>query len=172
MNKNNTNEKVNYFIVDSTAIIHHFLLTNELGTKDYLIIPESLENELKSIEAKSALTILEAEGRLIPAKPSSESLEKIITVAKKSGDYSALSKIDLHVLALSLDYPGSVIYSDDNAVQNVSAFLGFKVQPLHFRIKHKREYYWKCTVCGSISYQDNETCIDCGSPTKRFYKQT
>ncbi|MCE7742010.1 MAG: hypothetical protein GOP50_06085 [Candidatus Heimdallarchaeota archaeon] len=171
MNENNDKERLNYFIVDSTAIMHHFVLDGRLKENDFLIIPELLEIELKSFESKSVLTILEAEGKLIRATPSSESLERIIEIAKKSGDYGALSKIDTQVLALALDFSDSVIYSDDNAVQNVSAFLKIKVVSQHFSIRHKREYYWKCTVCGSKFSQESKTCIDCGSPVKRFFKR-
>jgi len=171
MNENNNKERLNYFIVDSTAIIHQFILEGRLKENDFLVVPELLEIELKSFESKSVLTVLEADRKLIRADPSSESLNRIIEVAKKSGDYSALSQIDIQVLALALDFSDSVIYSDDNAVQNVSAFLKIRVKTQHFNIKHKREYYWKCTVCGSKFSQESKTCIDCGSPVKRFFKR-
>ncbi len=171
MNENKDKDKQNYFIVDSTAIIHHFALEGELGENDFLVIPELLEIELKSFEAKSVLTLLSAEGKLIQVSPSSQSMERITEIAKKSGDFSALSKIDLHVLALSQDFPDSVIYSDDNAVQNVCAFINTKVISQHFKIKQRREYFWQCTVCRSKYSQKRETCIDCGSPLKRFFKR-
>ena len=167
----NEEERLNYLIIDSTAIIHHFLLENKLKDNDFLIIPEMLVKELKSFESKSVLTLLEADGKLNQTTPSSESLERIKEIAKETGDYDALSRIDIQVLALALDFPDSVIYSDDNAVQNVSAFLNIRVVSQHFKIKHKREYYWKCTVCGSKFSKKVEACIDCGSPIKRFFKR-
>lgn len=170
MNKDDKKKKHNYFIVDSTAIIHRFILEDELKENDYLIIPNLLEEELKSFESKSVLSLLEAEGRLIRASPSTQSLEKVIKNAKASGDFFALSKIDLQIVALAIDFPSSIIYSDDNSVQNVCVFLNIKVISKHFSIKRKRVYYWKCTVCKSKYSQERETCIECGSPLKRFYR--
>ena len=167
----NKEERLSYLIVDSTAIIHHFVLENKLKENEYLVIPELLVKELKSYESKSVLTLIESEGKLIQSTPSSESLERISAIAKESGDHAALSKIDIQVLALALDFSNSIIYSDDNAVQNVSAYLNITVVPQHFQIKHKRKYYWKCTVCGSKFPQKTETCIDCGSPLKRFFEK-
>ena len=80
-----------------------------------------------------------------------------------------VSKIDIQVLALALDFPNSVIYSDDNAVQNVSAFLNIDIMSQHFKIRNKREYYWKCRVCGEKFSSKVETCIECGSPVKRYF---
>ncbi len=171
MNENNDMKSLNHFIVDSTAIIHHFVLEDRLKENDFLVIPKLLVEELKSFESKSVLTVLEAEGKLIQTTPSARSIEQITAVAKKSGDYGSLSQIDIQVLALALDFSDSTIYSDDNAVQNVSAFLKIPVISQHFSIKHKREYYWRCTVCGSKFTQRSDTCIDCGSPTKRFFKR-
>lgn len=162
---------LHYLIVDSTAIIHQFVLENKLNDNEFLIVPERLLRELKSFESKSILSLLEAEGKLSQATPSSAALEKIIEISKKSGDYGSLSQTDLQVLALALDYPDSIIYSDDNAIQNVSVFLGIQVISQHFKIKQKREYFWKCTVCGSKYSQKVEVCLDCGSPVKRFFKR-
>ncbi|OLS33035.1 MAG: Endoribonuclease Nob1 [Candidatus Heimdallarchaeota archaeon AB_125] len=168
---NEDKDKLNYFIVDSTAIIHQFMLENELKDNDLLLVPELLEDELKSSESKSVLTVLEAEDKIIKTAPSSESIEKISKIAMETGDISALSKIDLHVLALSLDFPDSVVYSDDNAVQNVCKKLNVKFQSFQFKIKHQREYFWKCTVCRSKFTYKLDSCPDCGSSTKRYFKK-
>ncbi len=171
MNEDNNNKKLNYFIVDSTAIIHHFVLENELQNNDILLIPELLVDELKSSVSKAVLTVLEAEDKIIHIDPSSKSIEKITGIAKETGDFTALSEIDLQVLALSLDFPGSVIYSDDNAVQNVCKKLDIKFETFQFKIKHQREYFWKCTVCKSKFTRKFENCPDCGSPIKRYFKK-
>jgi len=162
-------EKQRYLIVDSTAIIHHFILESKLKEDEFLVIPEMLVKELKSFESKSILTLIETEGKLIEASPSSESLEKIKEISKKTGDFAALSKVDIQVLALALEFPNSIIYSDDNAIQNVSAFMNIEVISQHFKIKSKREYYWKCGVCGTKFSTKVEACVECGSPVKRYF---
>jgi rRNA maturation endonuclease Nob1 len=168
---NEKKEKQNYLIVDSTAIIHQFILENELKENDRLLVPELLEDEMKSSESRSVLTVLEAEGKIIKTPPSSESIKRIMKIAEETGDISALSEIDLHVLALAQDFPGSVIYSDDNAVQNVCKRLNMKFNSIQFKIKHQREYFWKCTVCGSKFTYKLDDCADCGSPTKRYFRK-
>ncbi|TFG10859.1 hypothetical protein EU534_00525 [Candidatus Heimdallarchaeota archaeon] len=165
----NNEEKLKYLIVDSTAIIHHFILESKLKKNEFLVIPEALIKELKSFESKTVLTLIETEGKLIEASPSNESVERINEISRKTGDFAALSKIDIQVLALALDFPNSVIYSDDNAVQNVSAFMNIDIISQHFKIKNKREYYWKCGVCGEKFSSKVETCVECGSPVKRYF---
>ena len=170
--KNEKNfDKTNYFIVDSTAIIHQMLSEEELKEDEILVIPQLLKEELKSLTAKSALEIFEIDEKVIATIPSTEALDKATSSAKKSGDFSSLSEVDMQVIALSQDYPNSTVLSDDNAVQNVCAFMGVPIKNLHFKIKKKREYFWKCVVCGSKYTKKIESCIECGSPLKRFYKK-
>ena len=136
-----------------------------------IVIPQLLKEELKTIIAKSTLELLEIEEKVIITNASSEAIRKITDFAKKTGNYEALSEVDLQVLALSQDFPDSIVISDDNAIQNVCAFMKVQIKSLHFRIKKKREYFWKCIVCGSKFPEKIESCIECGSPLKRFYKR-
>lgn len=164
-------DRKRYFIVDSTAIIHNKLTEEELNEGEILVVPQILKEELKTLSAKSTLEILEMEGKVILTTPSEEALDKAIILAKESGDFSALSEVDLQVIALSQDFPGAIVVSDDNAIQNVCAFMDVPVKSLLFKIKKKREYFWKCTVCGSKYVEKRVQCTECGSPLKRFYKR-
>ena len=171
MNNYEKEEHLQYFIVDSTAIIHHFVFEREIKDNEVLLIPEKLEDEIMSFQAKSTLELLKEESKIIFTRPTEKSLIEIKKHAKKTGDISALSTIDLQVLSLALDYPHSVILSDDNAIQNICRKLNIKFKPFQFKIKHFREYFWKCSVCGSKFTQKMEKCPDCGSPTKRYYSK-
>lgn len=171
MNKHRQENPPQYFIVDSTAIIHHFIFERKIDDNEVLIIPEMLKEEIISFQAKSNLALLSEERQIIFATPTESAVSSITNSAKESGDYSSLSKTDLNVIALSQDYPNSVVLSDDNAVQNVCNKLNVKFQSFQFKIKHQREYFWKCTVCGSKFKHKVDSCPDCGSTTKRYYKR-
>ncbi len=171
MNEHRQKNNSQYFIVDSTAIIHHFIFEREIDNNEILIIPEMLKEEIMSFQAKSNLALLEEERQIVFANPTESAVSSVTISAKESGDFSSLSKTDLNVIALSQDYPNSVVLSDDNAVQNVCNKLNVKYQSFQFKIKHQREYFWKCTVCRSKFKHKVDNCPDCGSPTKRYYKK-
>ena len=80
-------------------------------------------NEVKHIKRSySALEALIGVGNLIVIDPEEQYLEKIIFVAKKTGDYLRLSQADLSILALAFQLQMTLI-SDDFAVENVATFL-------------------------------------------------
>ncbi|MHA2357735.1 MAG: NOB1 family endonuclease [Candidatus Heimdallarchaeaceae archaeon] len=169
----NEHKKTNreYIITDSTAIIH-ILAKEELENDNIIyVVPSIVKDELKSIQARTTLELLEAKNVLMFADPSSESLEKIVSSALETGDLESLSEQDKHILALSLDYLDSIVMSDDNAIQNVCLHMNIPVKPYVFKIKEKRNYFWKCTVCGKRFVTKKNQCIECGSPVKRFYSK-
>jgi len=168
MKINNRNDK-KYLIVDSTAIIHFSSIEEDLARDEFLLLPESLKEEIQSHKAKIIFRLIEESEKTIFKTPSNEALLEVRTKASESGDIDALSIIDIQIIALALDYSNSTILSDDNAIQNVCTFLQIPVKSLFFRIKSKRRYFWKCNVCNAKFETKRGNCTECGSPLKRYY---
>ncbi|MBY8999348.1 MAG: hypothetical protein KGD64_00355 [Candidatus Heimdallarchaeota archaeon] len=167
---NNKDEKKTY-VIDSTAIMH-FFPNEQLANEDtYLIIPEKLKSEIKSFQAKAVLEVMDADQRLIYTSPSDHSIKIVKEKAISSGDISSLSETDIHVIATALDFPGSRVISDDNAVQNLCAFLNIDVETFLFKIKTRRVYFWKCVGCNNTIKTKLNVCPECGNRLKRFYKK-
>lgn len=160
-----------FYIIDSTAIMHFFPNDKIVNEDSYLIIPDILRSEIKSFQAKAILEVLDANKRLVYTSPSKHSLITVKEQAKLSGDISSLSKTDIHVVATALDFPGSHVISDDNAVQNLCSFLGIRVEAFSFKIKTRRVYFWKCIGCSNTFKEKIELCPECGNKLKRFYKK-
>jgi len=170
MNKEEMNEKkIQYYILDSTAIIH-FTLTEEIQLENsQILLPEEIKNEIKSAQSRTALELIESNDKVVYTHPTKESIKRIISIAKQTGDFSSLSEIDIQVLALSLDYPNSTLISDDNAIQNVCSFSDINFKPTHFRIKTTRKYFWKCKGCGEKYSTKISICPECGNTVNRYY---
>lgn len=168
MKINNRNDE-KYLIVDSTAIIHFSSIEENLARDEFLLLPEALKVEIQSHKAKAVFQLIEESEKTIFDTPSNKALSEVRNTALKSGDLEALSIIDIQVIALALDYSNSIILSDDNAIQNVCAFLQIPVKSQFFEIKNKRQYFWKCNVCNTKFKVKKTICTECGSPLKRYY---
>lgn len=166
-----SNDSSKFIILDSTAIIHLNPDTWD-SYKDYLIlIPDTVIQELKSRNAQSVLSILDSLNNVSSLSPSRQSLKKAEDLAKKTGDFSKLSFADLSVIALALEFPGSIVISDDNAIQNVCISNNIPIQSKFFKVSNIRHYYWRCTVCGAEFNFYITECPNCGSPVKRRYRK-
>ncbi|MFW9851755.1 MAG: hypothetical protein ACFFDS_02325 [Candidatus Thorarchaeota archaeon] len=170
MKINNQNHEM-YLIVDTTAIIHFSYIEENLAINEFLLLPEELKEEIKSHEAQTIFQLIEGSEKTIFDTPSNSALSEVRIKAAESGDLDSLSTIDIQVIALALDHPNSVILSDDNAIQNLCAFLQIPVKSQFFKIKSKRQYYWKCNVCNTKFETKRTNCTECGSPVKRYYKK-
>jgi rRNA maturation endonuclease Nob1 len=158
-----------YLIVDTTAIIHFSAIEENLAVNEFLLLPEGIKDEIKSHKAQTIFQLIEGSEKAIFDTPSNGALSEVRIKASESGDLDSLSIIDIQVIALALDYPNSVILSDDNAIQNLCSFLQIPVKPQFFKIKNKRQYFWKCNVCNTKFETKKITCTECGSPLKRYY---
>jgi len=170
MKINNQNHKM-YLIVDTTAIIHFSYIEENLAINEFLLLPEELKEEIKSQEAQTIFQLIEGSEKTIFDTPSNGALSEVRIKASESGDLDSLSNIDIQVIALALDNPNSVILSDDNAIQNLCTFLQIPVKSQFFKIKSKRQYFWKCNVCNKKFETKRTNCTECGSPVKRYYKK-
>lgn len=129
-------------------------------------------NEVKHL--RKSYSILEAlidTGNLRVIDPGKYFLEKISTIAKKSGDSSKLSDADLSVLALAYELHKALI-SDDYAVQNIARLLNIPVRTISTKgIKEARKWISFCSACGK-AYRPNITeCLICGNKLRRRFKR-
>lgn len=168
MNKKETKEQ-KYLIIDSTAIIHIMSKESFSEENTILVLPESIRDEIQSYQAETVFETLKTDNRIVFSTPTSESLKKTEAIAEKTGDIASLSKTDLQVIAIALDFSNSIVMSDDNAVQNVCFYLEIPIKPYSFKIRKPREYFWKCMVCGQRYNAKQDKCVECGSPTKRLF---
>lgn len=158
-----------YAVLDATAVLHFSLdLVNKKDDFIFLIA-ESIVTEIKSKKAKFLLNILKENNRIMFLTPSLTAIKKVRKAAKSTGDLSSLSSQDLDVIALSIDFPDSTVISDDFAVQNVCSFLNIPIKTHFFKIKHQREYFWKCHACGERYEEYKEKCDECGNKLKKYY---
>ncbi len=105
--------------------------------------------------------------------PTSDSINKIKKIAKKTGDYDRLSSTDIEVLAISLDLKNDnkfpIILSDDYSIQNVAEFIGIKYQNISQK-KISKKFIWlsRCTGCGKKFKEHINVCPICGSKIKKI----
>ena len=140
-----------YIVVDASV----FIVGKEL--KGELITVPSVKKELRDIRSKSRLEIYGVHVE----SPSKEALGKAESAAKETGDYLALSKADLELLAKAQEY-GAILATDDYALQNVALHLGLQIEPLEQPIiKRLKQRVKRCSACGAVV--EKEACPDCGT---------
>jgi endoribonuclease Nob1 len=103
-------------------------------------------------------------------EPSKEFLGKVITIAKKTGDYQRLSTADLSILALALQL-NSILISDDYAVQNTAALLKIQVRTSANKgITKVRRWINFCSACNKAYGPTIDQCGLCGNKLRRRFK--
>jgi UPF0271 protein len=115
-------------------------------------------------------------GRLRIYFPSEQYFKRVKEVASKSGDVFTLSKTDVSVVALALEFMSKddrvIIVSDDHAVENLAKTLGIKVVSV-MTSGIKKIVKWKqyCMGCGKIFHESKKReCDVCGSTIKRKFE--
>mgnify|MGYP000144321892 CR=1 FL=1 len=158
--------KKSYIILDTTAFLAKYPLqhysSHELLTTAYVL------SELRDHESKEAFEIASNIGRVKVVQPDKKFIDKAINVAKSIGEHTSLSKTDISILALALQYSlyGHVIViTDDYALQNTLLYVGIPFKPLRTTgIKQFRRYTVICPTCGYVSSNIGEkTCPLCNS---------
>jgi endoribonuclease Nob1 len=157
------------FILDSNAFYSGFpfTLSSLICYTTNLVF-----NEVKHIKRSySALEALIGVGNLIVIDPEEQYLEKIIFVAKKTGDYLTLSQADLSILALAFQLQMTLI-SDDYAVENVATFLQIPFKTIGTKgIAAVRKWIAFCKTCGRAYNSSTNECLICGNKLKRRFKK-
>lgn len=111
--------------------------------------------------------------------PEKKYLKKIQEISKKTGDFKALSKADLELIALTLELREKLnervmIYSNDYSIENVCSELIIPYSSL-YKEGIESTIIWEvyCPQCKVIHQAEelNQICEICGSKLKRRPKK-
>lgn len=129
--------------------------------------------ELCKIYPKKEIKIDSAE--LIWIEPDGKSLEIATNLAISTGDMAGLSKIDLGILALSINLKKTLV-TDDYRLQNLAEKAGIEWKTVSTKgIKELWKWELRCIACKKIYSQPGKPnqkksdwgeCEDCGSELK------
>lgn len=135
-------------------------------------ITEAIFSEVEHI--KRSQGILEAlidSGSLQIAQPERRYIEKVISIATRTGDSGKLSKADISVIALAFG-KRAILITNDYAVANVATVMNISVELTSSRrIKETRKWITYCSACGKVFEANASECILCGNKLKRKYKK-
>lgn len=127
------------------------------------LIFEEVEHIKKSHDA---LGVLLETKRLVIKDPKNEYANKVIDIAKKSGDFDELSKEDISSIALCLELEGELI-TDDYAVSNVAKNLDLVVIPVMTSgIKTIGVWIHYCPACKK-NFSNSTVCSLCGNKLRK-----
>ncbi len=159
-------------VLDTSAFITGFgpYLSSIPAIPTYTI--REVLDEINSKELKMKIELSLSEGSLKLEEPSKRGLIKATEMAKKSGDVSALSAVDLKIIALASDLKDNgidvSIMTDDYGIQNVSSIMGISYSPAA-ESGIKRIIMWQkiCPACRKEFAPDfNGKCPECGNELK------
>ncbi|MFX1513830.1 MAG: NOB1 family endonuclease [Promethearchaeota archaeon] len=163
-------KKGEIFILDSSAIINARQVENYLHI-GRLFTTDSVLSELRDRMSSFHFDILYESGYLSISEPSLGSIKKIREMARKAGSLRNLSKTDVDVLGLALDFreENPIIISDDHEIQNIAALFSLSYQPSPNGKQIKEIISWKfvCLSCNHSFSYETEICPDCGGLVKR-----
>ena len=124
-------------------------------------------DEIQHIKQKQgALETLQETNRLQIRDPSEESINNVIGVSKKTGDFQTISKQDISVIALAFENSIELV-TDDFAVTNVAKQM--QIQTCHLMtdgIKTVGKWISYCLVCGK-EFSKKDECPVCGNRLNR-----
>ncbi|MHA1277549.1 MAG: NOB1 family endonuclease [Candidatus Helarchaeota archaeon] len=164
-------KKENVLVYDTSAFI------GGMDPQSILIpqwtTPDNLE-EIRNRNTKEILEMAIKMGRMKVRSPSDIYINQVINETKKTGDYSKLSKIDIKVLALALEFQNEdwnpIIMTDDYSIQNVASALKIEYKAVT-EAGIRAQLRWKifCPGCGAEYPPDTplKKCDICGTKLKR-----
>jgi len=133
--------------------------------------PESVINEIyKDPIAKEKVDTFIAIGSLHIHNPTRKSIEKAVEYAKEKGERYRLSKADIDVLSLAIEFRkyNPIVITDDYSLQNLLEQLNIRYISLRRRIKKVVEKWeYRCVKCGAIYGKPQDECTICGGSIRR-----
>lgn len=134
-------------------------------------VPEVID-EIKTIKHKVCIEVLLDLRVLNVINPDRSHVEKVLEIAKRSGDISSLSKTDLKILALALQLQEQglepLLMTDDYTVQNTASRLNLRWRNVKVdSIKRRVRWRYRCTACNEVYSEYLEECRVCGHKLKR-----
>ena len=150
-------------VLDATAFYAGIPFVSE----DSFLTTSLVYDEIQHIKAKQgALETLQETNRLQIRDPSEESINNVIDVSKKTGDFQTISKQDISVIALAFENSIELI-TDDFAVTNVAKQLGIKTSSLMTQgINTVGKWISYCSICGK-EFSKKDECPICGNKLNR-----
>ena len=150
-------------VLDSSA----FYAGIPFSSNEPSYITSLVYNEIQHIKKDhDAIQILIETKRIIINEPEDRFLTAAIDSAKKSGDFSNLSDVDVSIIALSLQLEAELV-TDDFAVSNVAKNLSIKVIPVMTDgIKNIVTWMYYCPGCRT-NFSKITECPRCGNKLKR-----
>ncbi len=148
-------------------------------SEDQATVPQ-VEEEIKSNSMTWVRFKIAVEnGKVNVKSPSEDALNRVKASANKIGDTFFLSKTDLQVLALALDFKAKgftpQIVTDDYSIQNVATQMEIDFVSLAtFGISRLLEWMRYCPACHReypADYNSKE-CTVCGTALKRKPRRT
>jgi endoribonuclease Nob1 len=154
------------FVLDATAFYQGFQLRANRKCITTELIVEEVSHLKKDLCPMNFL--IEAQ-KISVIRPKEETVSYTRSVAAKIGD-SKISPSDVSVIALAIDYGGTVV-SDDHRVCNLASILSIPCLKLsNMGIKTVRKWTKYCRVCSKKhSYYEN-VCSICGNPLRVKYR--
>jgi UPF0271 protein len=166
---NDAKDKI--YVLDSSALIGGY---NPNLIKAHHFIPPDIFEEVTDENSRTILNLAVSNETLKVRTPTPASIKRVKNAVKNTGDSSALSSIDIQVLALALDLKNEnqnpTIVTDDYSLQNAAEALGI---PFKTMIKEgiKQLFIWikYCTSCKKQypNTYPEKTCEICGGNIKR-----
>lgn len=143
------------YVIDSSVVFLRKIHGNAVT------IPEVVE-EIKDEDSKLYLSL----HNVRVEEASKTSVEKVLEVAKKTGDVHKLSETDVKLIALALDKTNAgekvVLVTDDYSIQNVAKLFGINIETvIHPGISKAFKWVKVCKGCGRRLKDD--VCPVCGS---------
>ncbi len=132
---------------------------------------EAVFNEVKHIKkSHGAVEALLESKNLRILTPDKKSIEKALSAARRTGDYTRLSEADISILALAVQL-AVILITDDYAVANVAKTMKIPVKSLASKgISHTRKWITYCSACGRCFGANAKECRLCGNMLRRKYK--
>ena len=160
------------YILDSTAFYADIPFNS---TITYFTTPNVIEEVFHGTIRKTSIESYIEIGRLKIITPSSENIRNVRNSSVKTGDILKLSKTDITVLALALQFKKDKfdvsVVSDDFMVENSTIVLGMKIVPVMTQGISK-VINWKtyCIGCGKVFIKKNlKSCDICGTKLKQKF---
>lgn len=152
------------FVLDTTALLAGLDFEGEV----YVPARVLEEARRKGVDPRTEL-LLEAKARVLD--PGEGERERVRRAARETGDGTALSPVDVDVLALALQLEAAIL-TDDYAIQNVASHLRLPYRPAVLPgIRRALRWTHRCRGCGRYWVQDREVCPVCGSEVRRVRRR-
>jgi len=167
----NSNKKSKVVIIDTSAV----LSGKPINFDDVIVVTtQSVSDELKPGGKDYQTFQFLIEKGLKINFPSMESIVKTRDISSRTGDIGRLSKTDIDILALALDFSRErdkepVILTDDYSIQNVANVLNIKFESISQQgIKKRFKWSYRCRGCGKKFEEYIKVCPICGAATKNI----